>query len=76
MEDVVGGSFKLNTGHRIPMIGLGTYKIVGEMVRSVLSRLFGTFILDKNAVEFILKSRYFRVLKGGLCNAVLPACIG
>ncbi|EYC09641.1 hypothetical protein Y032_0059g2976 [Ancylostoma ceylanicum] len=31
--NISGGSYKLRTGHEIPLVGLGTYKINGELVR-------------------------------------------
>ncbi|CAJ0953287.1 unnamed protein product, partial [Mesorhabditis belari] len=57
-EHVEGGSVMLNTGHRMPMIGLGTYKIAGPDVVNALDaalrigyRCFDTAIKYGNEAE-------------------------
>ena len=59
LKDLIGGVKKLNTGHRMPMIGLGTYKITGQKkvttaVDAALAsgyRMFDTAKYYKNEAE-------------------------
>lgn len=59
LENVIGGVKKLNTGYVMPMIGLGTYKVVGqETVTAAVDaalksgyRMFDTAKYYKNEAE-------------------------
>ncbi|CAI5451267.1 unnamed protein product [Caenorhabditis angaria] len=57
-ENIPGGSYRLNTGYYIPLVGFGTYKVVGESVLPAIDaaltagyRLFDTAKYYKNEKE-------------------------